>query len=258
MRDRRWRTSSRRPGGWAPISVERRPHRRGPRGGTRRAARRRRRRRRPRRSSPLATTSASSSSRSRQRQPEGVEAGPEVGRGRRDRDPRPGRRRRSPRAQASPAAAAAAAHVGVDHGVDDRAPLSAKPSSAVDGVLEPVAGDGDRDRAAAVRLAAGELLEQPGDAGRRGGLDEDAVAGGELALRGEDLVVGDRRERGRRTRRARPRRASTRPGCRSGSRSPGSPGRGTARRSPAARRPRPGSRASPASWWPSPRSAYCV
>ena len=49
---------------------------------------------------------------------------------------------------------------------------------------------------------ARELLQQPGDAGGRGRLDEDAVVAGELALRGEDLVVGDRARTGRRTRRA--------------------------------------------------------
>ena len=86
-------------------------------------------------------------------------------------------------------------------------------------------------------VALAELVEQPGDAGGRRRLDEDAVAGGQLALRGEDLVVGDRAEPAAGLAPRPPPRASTRRGCRSGSRWPRSPGRGTARRSPAGAAP---------------------
>ena len=107
--------------------------------------------------------------------------------------PAPGRRRTVIVAiSASPAAAAAAVDVGVDDRVDQRAP---KPSSAVAVSLSPWPVTVIDDRAAGVRLAAARAsCEQPGDAGGRGRLDEDAVAGGELALGGEDLVVGDGRE----------------------------------------------------------------
>ena len=62
------------------------------------------------------------------------------------------------------------------------------------GVLEAVAGDGDDHGLPGVALPAASSLQQPGDAGGRGGLDEDAVAPGQLGLRGEDLRVGHRGE----------------------------------------------------------------
>ena len=65
-----------------------------------------------------------------------------------------------------------------------------------------MAGDGDGDRRAGVRVAELEVLQQAGDAGRGGRLDEDAVAPGQLALGGEDLLVGHATGTGRRTRRA--------------------------------------------------------
>src|SRR5262245_7596404 len=66
--------------------------------------------------------------------------------------------------------------IGVDHGLDDRP----EPLERRGGVLEAVAGDGDDDGAAGVRVTRGEVGEQASDAGGRGGLDEDAVPGGEL------------------------------------------------------------------------------
>ena len=65
----------------------------------------------------------------------------------------------------------------------------------------PVTVIDDRAAARTTRRRASSW-QQPGDAGGRGRLDEDAVAAGELALGGEDLVVGDRARTGRRTRRA--------------------------------------------------------
>ena len=125
--------------------VEGRPHRRGPRGGTRRGARRRRPRRSTSTSSPLAVDLGGQLVAQRQREPEGVEARAEVGRGRRHRDPhRAVDEGRHVGPQSSPAAAAAAVDVGVDDRVDDRATALGEPLERGGGVLEPVAGDGDR------------------------------------------------------------------------------------------------------------------
>ena len=55
-------------------------------------------------------------------------------------------------------------------------------------------GDGDDRGGPGVGLPQLEVGEQPGDAGGRGGLDEDAVVAGQLGLGGEDLVVGERTE----------------------------------------------------------------
>jgi hypothetical protein len=61
-----------------------------------------------------------------------------------------------------------------------------------------MARHGDGDLLAGLDLARGRGLDQARDARRRGGLDEDAVARGEVALRLQDLLVADRSDASRR------------------------------------------------------------
>ena len=92
-------------------------------------------------------------------------------------------------------------------------------------VLEAVPGqDADDERVAVDARRRPRPCATPGDARRRGRLAEDALVAGEVAVGGEDLVVGHGARSGRPTRRAPRSPASTTPGRRSGSRSRSSPG----------------------------------
>ena len=75
--------------------------------------------------------------------------------------------------------------------------------------------------------ALGDELAETGDRGRRGGLAEDPLEAGEVAVGRQDLVVGDRLDASAGLVAGPPRPRATRPGRRCGWRSPPSPVRST-------------------------------
>ena len=81
----------------------------------------------------------------------------------------------------------------VDVGVDTVSTRSVKVDSAVSMSLSPWPVTVITTVLPARSAPAACSSSSAGDAGRRGRLDEDAVAGGELALGGQDLLVGDLR-----------------------------------------------------------------
>ena len=126
----------------------------------------------------------------RQRQAEGVEAGPEVRARRRDADPhaapRPVHRCASPRRQASSrAAAVATASAGTITGVGAADTAQSGSFSPLPVIVQTTRGPG-RQRA----LRAG--LQQAGHAGRGGQLAEHRLLAAQQPVGGEDLPVGDR------------------------------------------------------------------
>ena len=128
----------------------------------------------------------------RQGQAERVEARAQVGRGRRDGDPHRASTKVVMPTSGEPGGGRGRGHVGVDHRVDDRAPALGEPSSAVAVSLRPWPVTVTTTVLPRTTSPPASSGEQPGDPGGRGRLDEDAVARGELALRGQDLVVADR------------------------------------------------------------------